>query len=180
MNKFSLVCANSLFSLAYEEGKADSVLEELLSLKEIFKENGDFAALLDTPSVALEERLSLIDDVFRGADVYVINFLKVLCEKKCVSTVYECISQYEKAYDKANNILRAAVITAVPLSEEQKNGVEKKLSGGSEKKVICEYKVDKSILGGIIIRTENSQTDASLRTRLDNLKVYLASAASID
>ena len=180
MNKFSLVCANSLFSLADEEGKADSILEELKSLEKIFKENGDFAALLDTPSLPLEERLSLIDDVFMSADDYVKNFLKVLCEKKCVSTVYECIAQYEKAYDKANNILRATVITASPLSEEQKSGVEKKLSGENEKKVICEYKVDKSILGGIIVRTENSQTDASIKTRLEQLKKSLASAANMD
>ena len=41
------------------------------------------------------------------------------------------------------------------------------------KKVIPDYKTDKSILGGIIIRTENSQTDASVLSRLEAIKAQL-------
>ena len=43
------------------------------------------------------------------------------------------------------------------------------------KKIKLELKVDKSILGGIILRTENSQTDASVRSRLDSIRSQIAS-----
>ena len=42
-----------------------------------------------------------------------------------------------------------------------------------EKKVRPEYSVDETLVGGIILRTENSQTDASVRARLESLHTQI-------
>ena len=176
MTEVSSVYASSLFSLAEDENKVDAIMEELKELSFVFSENKDYPTLLDSPTLSLSERLSLIDDAFSGSEEYVLNFLKILCEKKCVHAFSDCVKHYEKLYNKANNIEKVTVITAFPLNDALKEKLLQKLGAEYNKKIVPEYRVDSEILGGIIIRTENSQTDASVRSRLDAIKAQLSSA----
>lgn len=176
MKSFSLTYAHSLFSLAEDENLTEKIYEELSGLSEIFRENSDYAVLLDSPTLPVSRRLELIDEAFVGLGEYVLNFIKILCEKKCVHLFPDCVKEYQKLYNKKNNIENVTAITAVPLSDELCKKLIAKLEKESGKKIKLELKVDKSILGGIVLRTENSQTDASLRARLDSIKVQLSSA----
>ena len=58
---------------------------------------------------------------------------------------------------------------------ELKEKLIKKLEKDTGKTIALELRVDKSILGGIILRTENSQTDASVRARLEGIRAELSS-----
>ena len=174
MKSLSSVYAASLFSLADEENLLSETMDELLALRSVFLENADYAPLLDSPTLPLSSRLSLIDEAFEGASEYVKNFIKILCEKKCTHLFSECVKNFEKLYNKKYNIENVTVITAFPLSETLREKLTRKLSDDLKKKVILDLKVDESILGGLIIRTENSQTDASVRARLDAIKAQLS------
>jgi len=167
--------AHSLFSLAEEENKEQKIFEELTELMAIFTENPDYTVLLDSPTVNVSERCNLIDEAFSGCDKYVKNFLKILCEKKYIHIVPECAREYEKQYNKKLGIEKVTAITAVPLSNELKEKLIKKLEKDTGKKIVLAERVDKSILGGIILRTENSQTDASVRARLEGIRAELSS-----
>lgn len=173
MSSFSAVYAASLFSLAQDENIEAAVMEELMEISQIFEQNKDYSKLLDTPTLPLQERLGLIDSAFSDSQEYVLNFIKLLCEKKCTYAFSDCVKQYEKLYNKANNIEKITVITAIPLSDALKEKLLSKLEKEYEKKVVAEFRIDKEILGGIVIRTENSQTDASIRSRLDAIKAQI-------
>ncbi|MBE7055266.1 MAG: ATP synthase F1 subunit delta [Ruminococcaceae bacterium] len=175
MKSLSLTYAASLFALAEEENIVDDVMDQLREIDSVIKENREYASLLDSPTLSLEQRTKLIDEAFSSFHEYVSNFLKILCEKKCVYIFPECVKHYEKLFNKKNNIENVTVITAMPLSEELCSKLTSKLEKESGKKVCLDLKVDKSILGGIILRTENSQTDASVRARLDAIKMQLES-----
>ncbi len=173
MNSSAFVYAASLFSLAEEENKLDSVMEELNLLAVIFEENKEYKDILDSPVIPVSERLCLIDKAFSDVDEYIVNFLKILCEKKLVHLFNSSVKQFEKLYNKKNNIEKVTVITAVPLSDALKEKLVAKLSEEYSKNIVPEYKIEKEILGGIIIRTENSQTDASVRSRLDAIRAQI-------
>ena len=175
MKSLSLVYASSLFSLCEEEDKCESVLDHLLCVYKIFKDNPDYCTLLDSPIVPLSQRHSLIEEAFLGLDEYVLNFIKILCEKKITHMFFDCVKQYEKLYNKKNNIESVTVITATAMSSSLKEKLVLKIEKDLRKKVSVEYKTDKSLIGGIIVRTENSQTDASVRARLEDVKAQLAS-----
>ena len=175
MKSLSATYAHSLFSLAEEENILDEIFEELTVISGIFKENPDYVVLLDSPTVNSEERCSLIDEAFKDFGEYVRNFLKILCEKKYIHIFGECVKEYEKQYNKKLGIEKVTAITAVPLSDTLREKLIKKLEKETGKKIKLELKVDKSILGGIILRTENSQTDASVRARLEDIRTQLMS-----
>ena len=174
------VYANSLFSLCEEENCEEMVLSDLKEAVKLFNENEGYDKLLSTPTVELKERLSLIDEAFGSFHVYVLNLIKVLCEKRSAGLLVECAENFEKLYNKKNGIEKITVITAVKLSEKLSEKLYNKLSENGNKKIILEEKVDKTILGGIVVRTENSQTDASVRKRLETIKTQLVSSGNID
>ena len=174
MKSLSLVYASSLFSLCEEENKTESVLYNLLDVYKIFEDNQDYSTLLDSPIVPVSERISLIEEAFSDCDEYVLNFIKILCEKKSTHMIFDCVKQYEKLYNKKNNIVAVTVITAAEISDALKEKLCLKLEKDLRKKVTVEYRTDKSLIGGIIVRTENSQTDASIRARLDDIKTQLS------
>lgn len=171
----SMTYAHSLFSLAEDEGIIEKVYEELRSLFEIFTQNSDYITLLDSPTVPVTKRFELIDEAFKPYMEYVTNLIKILCEKRCVFLFTDCVKEYERLYNEKLGIKRVTAITAVPLGEKLKEKLIDKLEKEWGKKIDLTLKVDKSILGGIILRTDNSQTDASVRKRLDLIKSQIAS-----
>lgn len=173
MNSLTSVYASSLFSLALDENKIDIIMEELNELSAVFSENPEYLSLLDSPIVNLTERLELIDKAVSDADEYVVNFIKILCEKKCAHLFPACAKHFEKLYYKEKNIEKVTVITAVELNDALKEKLITKLEDEYKKTILPEYKVQEEILGGIIIRTENSQTDASVRSRLEAIKAQI-------
>ncbi len=175
MSSFAHVYAASLFSLAEDESLCDVFMEQLSELDAIIRDNREYTVLLNSPTLSLEQRTSLIEEAFSSAHEYVVNFLKLLSEKKCTHIFSDCVKEYKKLYCKKNNIENVTAITAVALSDELKAKLISKLEKEYGKKIQLEAKVDKSILGGIILRTQNSQTDASVRTRLDAIKAQLSS-----
>lgn len=175
MKSLAVTYAHSLFALAEEENKEKEIFDELTELSLIFRENPEYTVLLDSPTVNVSERCNLIDKAFSACGEYVKNFLKILCEKKYIHIFPDCVREYEKQYNKKLGIEKVTAITAVPLSKELTEKLISKLEKDTGKKIALELKVDKSILGGIILRTENSQTDASVRARLEGIRNELSS-----
>jgi len=174
------VYANSLFSLSEEDGCSEKVLSDLLLASDIINQEEGYINLLSSPVIELKERLALIDEAFKDMHIYVVNLLKLLCEKRSVKLFGKCARDFEALFNKKNNIEKISVITAVPLTDSLREKLIKKLAEERGKKIILEESVDKGIIGGIIVRTENSQTDASVLTRLEAIKAQLVSSGNMD
>ena len=71
----------------------------------------------------------------------------------------------------------ASVTSAVSLSDSQKAAIEKRLiETTSYSTMEIEYTVDKSLIGGLIIRIEDRVVDSSIKTKIDNMSKTLANA----
>ena len=77
MKSFSITYAHSLFSLAEDENLIEKIFQELTELCKIFKENPEYALLLDSPTIPASQRFMLIDEAFKDCGEYVINFIKI-------------------------------------------------------------------------------------------------------
>ena len=164
------IYGNSLYSLAKENGVENEILEQLNAIGEGFGENAALFAELDAPQVGAGEKMALIDRIFEGCHPYLINTLKLLTESRRASAVGYMAKQYRAAYNKDKGISEVTAISAVPLSPENEEKLVlklKKLLGGE---IALTNKVDPSILGGVVIRTEGLQIDGGLRSRLDEIK----------
>ena len=163
--------SEALFALACESGSERKMMNELDSVKEIFDGNEELCALLCAPSIPLSERSSVIERVFCNiASEYVLSFLKLLCERKRLSQLTLCIEGYRELLNDREATVRASVVSAVPLTEDEREALRQRLEKTSGRSVVLECSVDESILGGVIVEMLGTVTDGSLRRRLKEIK----------
>jgi len=103
--------------------------------------------------------------------VYVKNFVKILAENKDLKRG-ELIGKYfSKVWNREQGVTVVDVTTAQDLDAEALvllNGYIVKLLKAD--KIDIRQKIDKNILGGVIIRHGDAVYDGSLKTKIKNLK----------
>ena len=83
-----------------------------------------------------------------------------------------------RLFDQRLNHVRVLVTSAVPLDDDLKGKLLASLSEGMHRTPILETKVDPDIIGGLIVRIDDYQYDASVSTRLDALRDQLIERGS--
>ena len=82
MTEHARVYGGSLYDLAAEEQLTEAIKNDMQEIKQIFRDNPDYIRLLSEPSIKKDERTDLIEKAFGdGAQRYLVNFLKILCER---------------------------------------------------------------------------------------------------
>lgn len=179
MTDFATLYGLSLYSLCKEENMTETAKENLALVSYVLGENPQYIKLLDSPMIKKDERCSLIDDAFKDkVSEYVLNFLKLLAEKNAVSKFSACEKAFIRQYNEDNNIETAVAVTAAPLDDELKEKLTEKLGKLTGKKVQLENQVDKSVIGGLVVRFSNTQIDASINTKLKSIKKQLSEVIS--
>ena len=150
--------ADALFELAVEKGCEDAWLEDAKALLEILHENEELAKLMNHPQIVKEEKLQIIENIFKGKTAdEIVGLMCQLIEKdhfKDMESVFACFVDSVKEY---KNIGTAYVISAMELSMQQKD-----------------YEVDASLIGGMVIRIKDRVVDSSIKTRLQKLTSELS------
>ena len=176
MTETAKMYGGSLYDLAAEEGLETRILGELDEVQQLLKQNPDYLRLLSTPSIPKKERCGLLDEALRGqVHLYVLNFLKILCEKGILRELSGCARAYCIRYNQAHGILEATAISAVPLTEQQRASLHAKLESLTGKTIDLKTKVDAKVLGGIRLDIEGTELDGTVQNRLAALRRDIAS-----
>ena len=170
MRDTGVIYGNSLHSLAAEEGIDALIKAELEAVEEARKENPDFFSMLDAPQLPAEEKLRIAGEVFDGCHPYVANTIRLLIERRSLAAFGYLVKAYEKAYNKAHNIAVVTAVTAVPLDEKAEAELTGKLKKQLGKEIVLNKKLDPSVLGGVVLRTDGLQIDGTVRGRLEEIK----------
>lgn len=161
--------AEALFLLAAETGREGAFREELARIAPYFTE--DYVAFLASPAVPLSERTEAIRRAFGEAvSEEVLSFLCLLTEKGRVGIFHETLKEYGKLDDLRRRVTEARVVTAAPLSKEEKTRLLAKLSSVAGKRVEASFETDEALLGGVLVEMDGRTYDGSLRFRLQDVK----------
>ena len=165
------VYAFALFELCNEENTLKDTYEELGALKKIFDDNGELLELLSSPSMGEEDKHSVLKNIFEGrVSETTFNFLNVLSDHGRAKYFDKIYDVFHGLYNDKMGIMEVEVVTSEPLSEKLEKKLILKLEAQSGKRVLINKTVDKSIIGGIIVRYCDSEIDGSLRKRLSDLR----------
>ena len=167
----SNVYGDALFELAIESGKVDDYLDEANGVIEVVKNNDGFSQMMNHPKINKEEKLQIIDDVFKGrVSDEMVGLLRMLEEKDHTKDIEAVLTYFiEKVYDY-KKIGRATVSTPTELTDAQKADVEKRLLQTTEYgSFIMNYQVDPELIGGMVIRIKDRVVDSSIKTQISKL-----------
>ncbi len=164
--------AKSLIDLAIEKGVLEEVHNDMQLFAATLKENRDLYLLLKNPIVNSDKKWTILNAVF-GAKVNEMTnaFFKIVSRKNRESNLPDVAAQFHVKYNEYKGIIRADVTTTFPLTEPMRLEfveIVRKISG--KKVVELHEKVDKSLIGGYILKVGDRQIDESISSRLTELK----------
>ena len=98
----------------------------------------------------------------------------LLADRDRLGIMPDLLAIYRERLMEHQQVVRAEVTTAAPLSPERVTQIEQKLAALTGRKVDMKTSVDPAIIGGVVTRIGSTVYDGSIATRLAKLKERLA------
>ncbi len=176
MEEIAQVYARSLFEVAEERGTTDRVREELGRFTDALQESRELQTFFFSPYFSTEEKKAGLDRAVTGEDETVRNFLQLLVENHRMPVVFRVRREVDRLWREANRLLPVEITSAVALDEAISARIGDEIGRQTGREVELRTTVDPEVIGGIVLRVGNSILDASIRTRLENLRKQVAQA----
>lgn len=165
----------AIFELAVSENRVDALAEEIQTVLKALEENPEFSEIMKHPKIIKEEKLRIVENVFKGrVSDELTGFIRLIVEKDRYGQFEEIMQYFLDEVKSLKGIGVAYVRSALPLREEQKKQVEAKLlETTSFREMEMHYQVDDTLIGGMVIRIGDRVADSSIRTKLSHLEQQL-------
>ncbi len=162
--------AQALFGAALEEKKLPRVAEDMAGVRAVLDEDPAFLDFLVTPEVLTDGKEEFIRAVFGSRlDPLTVNFLFLLVDKGRIAHLGAICEDMRRLYEDHRGVLRAQVLSAIPLDAAQEARLKKELDRLTGRNVLLEKRVDPSVLGGVVVHLGTKIIDRSLRRGLREL-----------
>lgn len=168
--------AKALFDVAQaEKNDLAQVDRDLEAVVAMLHENPDLAASANRAGVTDAARQSLMVAVAdkMGLTAPVKKLLVLLADSRKLNLLPDLAASFRERLLNHQNIVRAEVTSAVPLSAEKAKALEASLSKVTGKKVDLSVSVDPALLGGIVARIGSTVYDGSVKTQLARMRQQL-------
>lgn len=167
----------SLLTLAVEQGVLEEVHQDMNLFAKVCHENRPFLLMLKNPVIRHDKKKEILDRLFMGkVHALTMAIFDIITRKNREPLLPEIAQSFHDAYNQYKGVGRAFVTTAIPLDPElrsQFTGIARKICGKDQIEIA--EKVDDGIIGGFILNVGDQQVDASIRNKLNTLKIKLSS-----
>ncbi len=162
--------------LACEENSVDAFYNDLKAVNDVFASNAEYAQLLLSPGIPKAERLDCIESVFGGRiNGHILSFVQLLCENGKIAELSVIFAEFEKLKEWASKTAEAVAVSAVELSDTQKQRLVSVLEKKTGKRIILKTVIDKSVLGGLTVTLDGEIIDGSVKTGLKRVREVIGS-----
>jgi len=161
--------AEAVFEIALERNELDRWQSELKQIASL-GENAEVIAVLQSPRLPFGDKAKLLAGLLRGINPLVLNLVYLLVTRGRLDLVGDIAEEYQQLLNSYRGIEQAEVVTAIPLTDEEKARLAERLSAIVGKKAVLKAEIDPSLIGGIIVRIAGKLIDGSTRSQLETLK----------
>ena len=159
--------STALFEIAKENNVEKEFYESLHLISDEFTDNPEYVFILSSPDISMKKRLNMLEEVFdKYVPEYVLSFVKLICEKGRIKEFSEFVSEFDALYNAFNSVVHAYISSTVELLDDKKEELIKCLEKISGCFVIPHYEIDKSLVGGIVVRMNDTIIDGSIKHKL--------------
>jgi F-type H+-transporting ATPase subunit delta len=161
--------AKSLLDLSLERGQLEKVYADMKNVLDACKESRDLVLMLKSPIIKSDKKEAVLNAVFKGLSEITREFISIIVRKKREYALEAVAESFVSQYREHKKILTAVITTAVGLDDDLRKRVLEIVKKSANSEVELIEKIDKSIIGGFIIRVGDKQDDTSIRTKIMKL-----------
>lgn len=181
MTEIGRAYGGALYALAQEEHLEEPLLRQLDGVVALLGENPGYVRLIDNRGLPRSERVALLDEAFGGrVEPYLLNFMKILCERGAFSHMTHCRDAFVQAYHEAHGIVPATAVCASMPDEQQIARLKEALERKTGKHVELTVRVDASLRGGMRVEMAGRRYDNTIASRLTRLRRAMAGRTTVE
>jgi F-type H+-transporting ATPase subunit delta len=158
--------------------KPADALAELKSFESLLSSSAELHNALVTPAVAAGRKKAVVGRLGLEMQLSQVtrNFLFVLVDHRRIAELRNIVESLEVVLDERLGYLRAEVVSARELNQQQREALDRELERVSGKRIRAQYAVDPSLIGGAVARIGSTVYDGSVRGQLESLGRRLGAA----
>jgi F-type H+-transporting ATPase subunit delta len=161
--------AAAVFKRSSETGTTEKWSKSLAFMSAVLKDK-EISAVVGNPKVSKQRLSGLILDICQGqVDEEGANFLKLLVQNNRLTLVPTVAILFEAFKAESEGYVDVQVTTAYAFSQEEKQSFTSTLEKRLSKKVHMNVAVDKSLIGGVLVRAGDRVIDGSIKGQLQQL-----------
>lgn len=170
--------AAALFDLAREQNAVDTVGRDLDGFDALVRESPELVRLLRNPVFTADEQTRAIDAILTRAGISGLtgNFIRLVASKRRLFALQDMIRAYRELVADAKGIVRAQVTLAEPASERVMSEITAALREVAKAEVSVSVRIDPSLIGGLVVKMGSRMVDASVRTKLNSIRLAMKEA----
>lgn len=170
--------ASALFDLAQDSNAVDAVLADLGRFEDMLRDSADLDRLVRSPVFSAEEQTRAVGAVLDRAGIsgLAANFIRLVASKRRLFALPAMIRAYRELVAQARGIIRAEVRVAEQPSPRLADEIRAALRDVAKSDVDVDIKVDPALIGGLVVRMGSRMIDASLRTKLNSIRLAMRGA----
>ena len=167
--------ASALLDLAEESKVVDVVERDLRQFQQLLDESKDLSRLIKSPVFSRDVKSEAIALILEKTTLHqnVKNFIRLVAKNARLFVLPVMINEFFSLLAIKRGEVTAEVTTAEKLTESNLSKLQDVLNSAIGKNVNIQATVDSNILGGLIVKVGSKMIDASLRTKLNSLKVVM-------
>ena len=167
--------ANALISPGNAEGNGAALEADIHAFAEAVDSSPELADTLSDSSIPAANRQQVVEDLLAGkAGKASTAVISMIIGAGRVGDLPEIARTLSSKLAGSRGSAHAEVRSAVPLSDEQKQRLEKALSEKMGRPVTARVTVDPTVVGGLVTQIDDTVIDVSVRSRLNQMRESLA------
>lgn len=148
---------------------------QLADFEATWEGSAELRAFFENPSVPAAQKVAFLDTLNTklGLLKQLRNLLAVLIDNDRIAQVHEVAAAYRAELQERLGIRQAEIVTARELSADERNALLVGVGKMAGSRIEADFTLDRSIIGGAIVRIGSTVYDGSVRGRLQRLKEVL-------
>jgi F-type H+-transporting ATPase subunit delta len=163
--------AKAFFQLAKEKKMMEILKADIEKVFNLCNHSADFILLLESPVVSTSKKTELITEIFKGEiNTLTLNFLLLITNNKREVYIPGICRNFLALTRKDQNMKSAVIVTASEINTKTIEKIRTLMEKELDAKVELSNQVSPEIIGGLILRIDDRQYDASVTTQLRKIK----------
>jgi len=173
MNESTIVTryAKALFELSKERNILEDIKNDVAKILNLCK-NKELKNILQSPTIKSKKKIKVFVSLLTN---YIVRkdslaFINLLVKNNRENLLADIARKFLHQYKKEKNIKTIYIASVSPISKNTEKKIFNALSENLDANIEIKKKIDKSLIGGLIIGLDNYQYDLSVKNELFKIK----------
>ncbi|PWN71718.1 ATP synthase F1 subunit delta [Chryseobacterium phosphatilyticum] len=163
--------AQGLLDFTNESGQTATVFSEMKDVVKVMSESVDLNKFFLTPYIDSKKKIEVANEIFKSFSVSSQNLIKLVIKHGRESQLKNIAQEFINKVEDLSGVQRVTLTTATPLSKENLDQILRSTNlVNADSNFDLTVNVKPEILGGYVLRVGDQQVDASVKTKLNQVK----------